>query len=221
VSEPGRVNAAYEALARFVVRFRWFIVVFWLAVAIGTTALPSIGSQINDNNSAFLSNSEPSIHAANLAAPILGGGDTGNISSIQLLAVNGSGPLTSADVTATERLVQLLKALPKVASIQVASVSADGRAAQLRVRARVSVSATPDEDKVVVDALEAQFPRARPPAGLKFEVAGQIADIVANGEQSDKNNSEIQLVSFIFIILLLLVVFRSLPADRAAARRRH
>jgi len=54
VSEQSRVNAAYEALARFVVRFRWFIVVFWLLVAAGTSALPSIGSQINDNNSAFL-----------------------------------------------------------------------------------------------------------------------------------------------------------------------
>jgi RND superfamily putative drug exporter len=212
VTQTSKVNAVYEALARFVVRFRWFVVVFWLAVAIGTSALPSIGSQINDNNSAFLSNSEPSIHAANLAAPILGTGDTGNISSMQLLAVSSSRPLNSADIAATERLVKLLKLLPKVASIQVASVSADGQAVQLRVRARVSVSATPDEDKVVVDALMAQFPKARPPAGLKFEVAGQIADVVANGEQSDKNNSEIQLVSIVFIILLLLVVFRSLPA---------
>jgi RND superfamily putative drug exporter len=212
VGEQSRVNAAYEALARFVVRFRWYVVVFWLAAAIGTTALPSIGSQINDNNSAFLSNSEPSIHAANLAAPILGGGDTGDISSIQLLAVSGSGPLSSADVSATERLVELLDRLPKVASVQVAGVSADGQAAQLRVRARVSVSATPDQDKVVVDALMAQFPKAGPPAGFRFEVAGQIADVVANGEQSDKNNSEIQLVSFVFIILLLLLVFRSLPA---------
>ena len=212
VSQPGRVNAAYEALARFVVRLRWFIVVFWLAVAIGTGVLPSIGSQINDNNSAFLSNSEPSIHAANLAEPILGTGDTGSISSIQLLAVSGSGRLTTADVTATERLVALLKRLPKVASIQVASVSADGQAVQLRVRARISVSATPDEDKAVVDALMAQFPKARPPAGFRFEVAGQIAAVVANGEQSDKNNNEIQLVSLVFIVLLLLIVFRSLPA---------
>jgi RND superfamily putative drug exporter len=212
VSQPSKVNGVYEALARFVMRFRWFVVVFWLLVAVATNALPSIGSQINNNNSAFLSNSEPSIQAANLAAPILGTGDTGNISSIQLLAVSAGGPLTSLDIAATERLVGLLKRLPQVASIQVASVSADGQAVQLRVRARVSVSATPDADKAVVDALLAQFPRARAPAGLKFVVAGQIATIVANGEQSDKNNSEVQLVSFVFIILLLLVVFRSLPA---------
>jgi putative drug exporter of the RND superfamily len=212
VSQPGRVNAAYEALARFVVRFRWLIVVFWLLVAVASAALPSIGSEINDNNSAFLSNSEPSIHAANLASPILGTGDTGNISSIQLLAVTSNDRLGSADITATERLATLLKRLPAVASIQVASVSADGQAVQLRVRARVSVSATPDQDKTVVDALIAQFAKANPPGDLKFEVAGQVATIVANGEQSDKQGHEVQLVSFVFIILLLLVVFRSIPA---------
>ncbi|MBV8940441.1 MAG: hypothetical protein JO240_01765, partial [Solirubrobacterales bacterium] len=50
-----RVDAAFEALARFVVRFRWGIVVFWIAVAVVTTAtLPSLASEVNDNNSAFL-----------------------------------------------------------------------------------------------------------------------------------------------------------------------
>ena len=37
------VNNAYEALARFVVRFRWAIVVFWLLVLVLTSAtLPSV-----------------------------------------------------------------------------------------------------------------------------------------------------------------------------------
>jgi uncharacterized membrane protein YdfJ with MMPL/SSD domain len=66
------VNGAYEALGRFVVRFRWAVVVFWLLVAVVTTAaLPSLGSEVNDNNSAFLSQSAPSSKAANLAAPLL------------------------------------------------------------------------------------------------------------------------------------------------------
>ncbi len=58
---PRSVNDAYEALARFVVRFRWLIVVFWLLVAIVTSvAFPSLSSEVNDNNSAFLSASAPS-----------------------------------------------------------------------------------------------------------------------------------------------------------------
>jgi len=84
---PLSVNGAYEALARFVVRFRVAIVVFWLLVAVVTTAtLPSLASEVNDNNSAFLQSSAPSTKAANLAAPLLGGGAAGKISEITIVA---------------------------------------------------------------------------------------------------------------------------------------
>ncbi len=96
--------------------------------------------------------------------------------------------------------------------MQVAGVSPDVQAAQLRVRARISVSATPDKDKQLVDALEAQFAKANPPSGLHFYITGQIATIVANQQQSDKQGGEVQAASFVFIIILLLIVFRSLPA---------
>jgi putative drug exporter of the RND superfamily len=207
------VDAIYKALGRFVVRFRWAIVVFWLLAAIVTTAaLPSIGSEINDNNSAFLKSSEPSIRAADMASPILGQGASGNITSIPLVAVQDSRRLNAADVASITRLVGLLQHVPKVASVQVAGVSPDARAVQLRLRARISVSATPDKDKTLVDSLTAQFSRAQPPTGLHYYVTGQIATIVAGQKQSDKQGGEVQLASFVFIILLLLVVFRSLPA---------
>ena len=206
------VNAAYEALGRFVVRFRWLVVIFWIAAAALTSALPSIGSQVNDNNSAFLKNSEPSIHAANVAAPILGGGVSGNVTQIPLVAVSDSGRLNAGDVASITRLVALLKRVDKVETVQVAGVSPDVRAVQLRLRAHISVSATPDKDKALVEALQAQFPKAGPPSGLHFYVTGQIATIVANQKQSDKQGGEVQSVSFILIIVLLLIVFRSLPA---------
>jgi putative drug exporter of the RND superfamily len=207
------VNAAYEALGRFVVRFRWAIVAFWIAAAVLTSAaLPSIGSEVNDNNSAFLKSSEPSIKAANLASPILGQGVSGNITSIPLVAVQDNGRLDASDVAAIGRLAKLLEDEPKIASVQVAGVSPDAQAVQLRVRARISVSATPDKDKSLVDAMEARFPKANPPSGLHFYVTGQIATIVANQQQSDKQGGEVQGASFVFIIILLLIVFRSLPA---------
>jgi RND superfamily putative drug exporter len=213
VSRGFSVNTVYEALGRFVVRFRWAIVVFWiLAAAVTSAALPSIGSQVNDNNSAFLKSSEPSIKAANLSTPILGQGVSGNISSIPLIVVQENGKLDAADVAAITRLAHLLEHVPRVASVQVAGVSADGQAVQLRIRARISVTATPDKDKALVDDLMAQFPRANAPDGLHFYVTGPIATIVASQKQSDKQGSEVQLASFVFIIVLLLIVFRSLPA---------
>jgi RND superfamily putative drug exporter len=212
VTRTNRVNAAYEALGRFVVRFRWLVVIFWLAAAVLTTALPSIGSQVNDNNSSFLKNSEPSIHAANVAAPILGGGASGNVTQIPLVAVSDTGRLNTGDVASITKLVKLLKGVDKVETVQVAGISPDAQAVQLRLRAHIAVSATPDKDKTLVEALQAQFPKASPPSGLHFYVTGQIATIVANQKQSDKQGGEVQSISFLLIIVLLLIVFRSLPA---------
>jgi RND superfamily putative drug exporter len=212
VTRTSRVNAVYEALGRLVVRFRWLVVIVWLAAAVVTTALPSIGSQVNDNNSAFLKNSEPSIHAANVAAPILGGGASGNVTQIPLVAVSDAGRLNPADVASITKLVTLLKGVAKVETVQVAGISPDAQAVQLRLRAHIAVSATPDKDKSLVEALQAQFPKANPPSGLHFYVTGQIATIVANQKQSDKQGGEVQSISFLLIIVLLLIVFRSLPA---------
>ena len=62
--------------------------------------------------------------------------------------------LNAADVASITRLVGLLQHVPKVASVQVAGVSPDARAVQLRLRARISVSATPDKDKTLVDCAD-------------------------------------------------------------------
>ena len=77
--------------------------------------------------------------------PILGQGVSGGISSIPLIAVQENGKLNSADVAAITRLVGQLEKVPRVASVQVAGVSADEQSVQLRIRARISVTATPDK----------------------------------------------------------------------------
>ncbi len=92
------MNAVYEALGRFVVRYRWAVVVFWLAVVVLTSAtMPNLSNEVNDNNGAFLSSSQPSMRAANLAAPLLGSGANGRITRITIVAYR-TGALTTADV---------------------------------------------------------------------------------------------------------------------------
>jgi len=210
VSQPGRVNAAYEALARFVVRFRWLIVVFWLLVAVASTALPSIGSEINDNNSAFLPANAPSTKAANLAAPLVGSGVGGRINDVLIIA-NRTGPLSVADLDGVERELTLVRAVHRVQSARVLGVSAGAEAAEITVRVVLSANdITKDTD--LIDAIQATFAGARLPAGLHMHVAGQIATLVANNASSNKAGRRVQSLSFLFIILLLLFVFRSLPA---------
>ena len=206
------VNAAYETLGRFVVRFRWAVVVFWLAmVVLSGAVLPSLGSQVNNNNSAFLSAKEPSSRAATLATPLLGAGANGSVQPITIVAARDNGRLTAADLAAIQREIALARPVTHVRSSRLAGIASDGAAAQIQVRA-AGVGADPQTAVNVVNALQATFPKAHPPAGLSFHLAGAIPILAANQASANKSSNEVQAVSFLFIIVLLLLVFRSVPA---------
>jgi RND superfamily putative drug exporter len=206
-----RVDAAFGSLARFVVRFRFAVVMFWIAVAVVTSAtLPSLGSEVNDNNSAFLSASAPSTKAAKLATPLIGGGAGGRVSEVSIIAARPSA-LTPADLQAVSRLATLTRSVPSVESASLLGLAPDGQAAQIRARVILSVNDIA-KDKTVVDSLEQQFSRAKPPSGLELHLAGQVATLVANQADSNRAGNQVQAYSFLFVIVLLLIVFRSVPA---------
>ncbi|HKO26737.1 MAG TPA: MMPL family transporter [Solirubrobacteraceae bacterium] len=188
-----------------IVRFRWLVVVLWvLAAVVVSGAFPSLGSKVNNDNSAFLPASAPSSRAANLAAPLLGSSKTGYI---LVVASRGSG-LTSPDFAALSREASAARQVDGVLGVQGPVLSADGRAAQLRVRveaARNDISSA----KAIVSSLQGTFDRIGAPAGLQFHAAGQIATAVANQASSNKSGNEIQLFSILFIVVLLLFVFRA------------
>lgn len=215
-TEPTRgrsrsTDDVYAAFARRVVALRWPIVACWVLVVVVTWAtLPSLGSQVNNNNSAFLSAREPSSRAANLAAPLLGGGVKSNVSQITVVAAR-SGRLTGADLAAIGRESALAARSRSVISVRPATLAPDGQAAVLQVRAHLAVNDV-TKARTVVDALRSTFARARAPAGLRLHLAGQVATIVANQKSSDKSGGQVQMFSLLFVIVLLLIVFRSLPA---------
>ena len=205
---PGRVTAIYTGLGRFVVRFRWAILGFWILVVVATAALmPSLANEINGNNSAFLKSSEPSIKAANLAAPLTGSGIGTKNTSIQVVAA-AKAPLTSADELALEQLIQRIKTVPSVESVSLAGVSKDAEAAQLLIRAAASQSDIA-KDKTLITDIQASFAKVRLPPGLQVNLAGQIATAVANQDQSNQQGKQTQIFSVLFVIALLLIVFRS------------
>jgi hypothetical protein len=72
-ADAGRTARFFAALGRFVVRFRWVVVAAWIVGTILIVhALPTLGSQIDNNNSAFLPFDSPSNVAARLAQPLAG-----------------------------------------------------------------------------------------------------------------------------------------------------
>ncbi len=127
------IDKIFETLARGVVRFRWIVVAFWLVVVIVVSgAFPSLGSEVNNDNSAFLRASAPSTKAANLAAPLLGGG-AAKTTAVPVVAAR-AGKLTPADLAAIQREAAAVRNVRGVLGINCVEVSSDGQAVELRVR---------------------------------------------------------------------------------------
>ncbi len=200
----------FTGLGRFVVRFRVLIVVLWVVVlVVSTKALPSLSSEVNNDNSQFLPASAPSSRAASLATPILGNAQTE--SEIIIVGLDRSGLLTPADEAALAREVAAARQVPQVISARALAVSHDGRAAELVVDVHVNQANITLQTKVI-DNLQATFAKIAAPPSLEVRLAGPVATNVANKSSSAKAGNETQSLSFIFIIILLLVIFRSLLA---------
>ena len=200
------VSAIYQGLARLVVRFRWLIPVAVIAVAVVVSgAFPSLSSEINNNNSAFLPASAPSTRAADLAAPLLG---TAGRSAQVLVVASRAGGLAPADAGALAREVAALRRVPRVSAVRVLGISADRAAVQIRVRIALNGFEV-NKAKTVVSDIQRTFTSVNPPPGLQLHTAGEVATLVANQESSQRSGNRVQTFSLLFIIVLLLLVFRS------------
>ncbi len=199
------IDRTFETIARGIVRFRWLVLVLWLLAAVVTSAaFPSLSSEVNNDNSAFLPSSAPSTKAANLAAPLLGSSKTGYL----LVVASRSPALSAQDLGAVSREAAIARHVNGVLAVQGPVLSADGQAAQLRVRIQA-----PRNDiasaKTLAAAVQSTFSASGAPAGLQFHLAGQIATAVADQASSNRSGNQIQMFSILFIIVLLLLVFRA------------
>jgi putative drug exporter of the RND superfamily len=196
------------AIARFDIRFRWLIVVLWVAgVIAGVRLLPSLSSVTQSNNVQFLSSSSPSVQAAALAAPFQARNPSG---TAIIVASRTSGPLTAADTAALGRVEQAARQVAGVTLVRDAGMSADGRAAEAAVTVTASVTNSPTASKTAVDAIRASFAQVDAPAGLSFHLTGPLA--VSVDAANTNNASNITRFTLLFVILLLFVVYRAVLA---------
>jgi putative drug exporter of the RND superfamily len=201
------VDAIYGAIGRFGVRFRWLILLVWILGAIAaSTQLPSLGSVTQGNNQKFLPANAPSSKAADLAAPF---GIAGQ-ESIPVVAATTSGPLTGADTAALTSLQKSLATVPNVTKVLDAGVSTDGQAEQLVVLASVAGSGNPSYATNLVDGLRTKISQEHLPTGLSAHVTGDLAVQVDQQKASGNTGNKVQSLSVLFVILLLVLIFRSL-----------
>ncbi|HET9072298.1 MAG TPA: MMPL family transporter [Acidimicrobiales bacterium] len=197
----------FGSLARVVVRLRIPIILVWIAVAVvGTMTLPSMTSEINNNNSQFLPTSAPSSRAAALAAPILGNATA--TSQVIVVASTTGGPLNAADQSAIARRVTALRRVASVERAEETKVSPSGSAAQIAVTASVAASDIKAQ-KTLVAGIDSALARAGTAPGVAFHLAGAVATNVASQNSSSKTGHRVQSLSLLLIIVLLLLIFRA------------
>jgi RND superfamily putative drug exporter len=204
-----RIHAAFRAIGSFAVRFRWFVLVAWVIAAVAVPrALPSLSSVTQGNNANFLPASAPSEHALKLAAPL--GGST--LTPVPVVAASTQGTLTPAEQAWLQKLQQDLSHVPTVVKVRDLGHSPDGQAAQFQVLSNVSQGGAGNGLNTLVKDLRSAIARDAPPSGLDVHLAGAVAIQVDQQAKSGSTDSQIQLLSIVFIIGLLLLVFRALLA---------
>jgi len=166
------------------------------------------------DNTSFLPASAPSEQAAQLASPLQGA----SLTAVTVVAGRARGPLGQADQAAIARLSGALSRVAKVVSVRDAGQSADGQAEQLTVLAGLARSAglAASQQATLVAGLRDAIRAAALPAGMQAHTAGAVATRVDNNATSSRTGSQVQWFSIIFVVALLVAVFRSALAPLIA-----
>jgi putative drug exporter of the RND superfamily len=209
------VGTSFTVAGRLSVRFRWAIVLAWVAGAVAAMVLlPSLSNVTQSDNTSFLPASAPSERAAQLASPLQGA----SLTAVTVVAARTGGLLTGADQAAIARLSGALARVASVTSVRDAGQSADGEAEQLTVLATLAESGglATSQQASLVAGLREVIRAAALPAGLTAHTAGSVATRVDNNATSSKTGGQVQWFVIIFVIALLMTVFRSALAPLIA-----
>jgi RND superfamily putative drug exporter len=174
-----------------------------------------LASVTQGNNSAFLPANAPSEKATELAAPL---GESLSVTPVPVIAAVSTGSFTAADqvylttLQADLRKVETVKTVRELGQSQVPGPNnVAGQAAQLQVQSTVSTG-DPGTITTFVNDLRSAIAASHPPAGMQVHLAGQLAINVDQQKKSGQTGNQVQGASFIFILILLLIIFRSLLA---------
>ena len=202
------MSGFFAAIGRFAVRFRWAVVVAWVAATIlAQHFFPSLASVVKASDTSFLPASSPSLQAARLAAPFQGVSQT----AVPVVVSRDGGALSGPDLALVQRLTTRLAAVPDVQQVKDLGVSRDGRAAQLQVLAAVNTDIVGAAGRLVSRLRHAVASSGLPP-GLHAHLAGPLAAQADASQSSGRTVDLGEYLSILFILALLLVVFRALLA---------
>ncbi len=184
------------------------MIVAWLAAAVVIpSVLPSLSSATKSQNTAFLPANTPFVRAQTLATPFA----RRNAASTLLVAGRPPAALTPADNAAILRAEQAVAATPGVLDVRDRGLSGDGQVRLAQVELK-GVGARAGGGTAVFDQMRAAVRATHPPPGLGIHFAGEVATVVDVNRQQQHTQRVTETVSVVFIIALLLIVFRAVLA---------
>jgi len=195
----------FVGIGEFSVRFRWLVVAAWIVVTIvSVKAFPGLNSITQSGNSGFLPDSAPSIQAAKLATPF----QNTKYASATLIAARSDGALTTADEAAIDQVETTIRGLTNVKVVRDLGISKDGAARQAIIQADVPARGGATADTLVA-TIRTDLKNANAPSGLTLNLTGQLARTIDNAANSKSSQGQTTRYTYLFIIVLLLLVFRA------------
>ncbi len=194
-------------IARNVVRFRWLVIIIWLiAIPVTYYTLPSLSSVSQSSNSSFLPSSSLSQKAQVLAEPFQGK-DTAISSTV--VVYRDDGPLNLLDDAKIAQLETELKAFPSIVSVKDQAISRDGNVRTIALGFK-SASYGPAGTEIVKQ-IRTIFNKYST-TNLSFHLGGLLAYNTDSNSVNNANRNNTQVYNVIFIIIILLLVYRALLA---------
>jgi RND superfamily putative drug exporter len=198
----------FAGLGRFVVRFRYLVVLVWLLVtALAFLFLPSLSSVSRNEGSAFLPAGARSLRDAHLASPF----QSEDRATALIVAAREDGRLSAADQRKIDRAEVAVLRLAHVAGVRDQGLSRDGQARRAFVQLDLprfmgggEITKTVKSIRRVLGGFTGN--------GLQLHLAGQAALRVDRYESARHVRSDTQYYSIVFIVCLLFLVFRAFLA---------
>ena len=199
----------FNLLARFVVKMRWPIIIFWIAaVPIAYLTLPSLSSVTNSSNSAFLPDSSPSQRAQYLSEPIQGKG-TANTSYV--VAYRSNGKINLQDDAVIGKIESQIRSLPSVVNVSDQAVSQDGSVRLINIGFK-SASYGPAGTQIV-DSIRNMIKQYSSDSNFSLHMGGDLASTADSDSVTNASKNNTQLWSVVFIVIILIIVYRSFLAS--------
>lgn len=198
----------FKAIAKFSVKFRWPIIIFWIAmVPAVSSAFPNINDVTQNSTKDFLPKNSPTVQASRLETAFQKEDTAGNAI---LVASRKDGRLSDRDNGALQKAAEKVKNTKEVTQVLDLGASADGQAHEYAVG--VSGAAFGNGAFDIVDNIRAAIRGVELPAGMKINLTGDLAAQVDQANANNAGRNKTELYSVVLILVLLLLVFRSVLA---------